>query len=481
MSPPVLPFLAATAVSLTVLAGGVGYAYTALHAAGPAAPSPAPAPPAPPPVARTPTPAKLAITGLSRAALRDTAMTTDVDTDPAWPTLCTAAPRTWAEVDSAAGVGAGAAATVTIGAWAAGRAPQIWSTLLAAGHDCPDVSVAQPTPTTLDVTDAAGKTWRLTRRGDVIAAVGASAVGSGAPTVAATISARVDAALLTSLRGVCASVDADDDDATADWGSRTPYGAHFLGRTVTSTVTVTGPVELPGWAAMIPALPSTPTWTGPAPAPVAWLAPYREPTAGDTLTGVLPTSPTTRGAPPILVDPDTLVGPPPGEEPHDASPPAPAPDTQPVTLAEQDSIGPGCGWAFTGQVPAAVDARAIAAANRAARITGYIAVNRGAADALTVAVAYPSRRRQLIEPWQRWLNYDAYTRARHDAEQAWAQARTTLEDSTYPWLVTPTPTPTPTTATPTPTPTPPPPPTPTPTAPPTPTPTATGTPTPQQS
>lgn len=167
-----------------------------------------------------------------------------------------------------------------------------------------------------------GAAMLLWRRGDVLAAV---SVPSAKPDKLAQRAAVVDVALMKALAGRCADTSSTRADA-----ARSPWTARdqFTGLTQPLTVTVDPsptPAAQPGadpvpdaWtpsplpSVSLPERPADPVWPADLPAPVASPAVPRRPT--------------------------------------------PAPVTTSVPSRVDDTVGPGCGWAFTGQVKPPYDA-----------------------------------------------------------------------------------------------------------------------------
>ncbi|MFN8168646.1 MAG: hypothetical protein U0S36_07660 [Candidatus Nanopelagicales bacterium] len=161
-----------------------------------------------------------------------------------------------------------------------------------------------------------GAAMLMWRRGDVIAAV---AVPTAKPDKLAERAAVVDAALMRALAGRCADISSTRADAArSPWTSR----EQFTGLTQPLTVTVDPsptPAAQPGadpvpdsWSptplpsVSLPERPVDPVWPADLPVPVG--------------SPVVPQRPT------------------------------PAPVTTSVPSRVDDTVGPGCGWAFTGQV-----------------------------------------------------------------------------------------------------------------------------------
>ena len=179
------------------------------------------------------------------------------------------------------------------------------------------------------------------RRGDVLAVV---AVPTSSPARLAERAVVVDSALLRALVGRCADTSSTRSDAArSPWVSR----AEFTGLTEPLTVAVEAsptPVPPPD------ALPVPDSWT-PAPLP----------------TVSIPARP---------VEPVWPIDLPlPVASPLAPQRPAPAPVSSAVPSRVDDPVGPGCGWAFTGQVAPRYDAATEAAltAARAAQAEAELA------------------------------------------------------------------------------------------------------------
>jgi hypothetical protein len=158
------------------------------------------------------------------------------------------------------------------------------------------------------------------RRGDIVASV--TTVGAS-PAGLAEAAARVDGALLAPMGGRCVTISSALSDAgRSPWVAASVQGGAFTGLTTAVPVQVT-PLPLPTPPAGVSAVPSTFV-----PTPVPSVS-YPERPADPVWPAELPTP---------LATPVTPVRP----------SPAPAVTTYPSRL--DDTVGPGCGWAFTGQV-----------------------------------------------------------------------------------------------------------------------------------
>lgn len=158
------------------------------------------------------------------------------------------------------------------------------------------------------------------RRGDVVASV--TTVGTS-PTGLAEGAARVDGALLAPMSGRCVNISSALADAgRSPWVATGFQGGAFTGLTTAVPVHVT-PLPLPTAPAGVAGVPSTYV---PTPVPSVSF-PVRP--ADPVYPADLPTP---------MATPETPVRP----------SPAPSVTTYPSRL--DDTVGPGCGWAFTGQV-----------------------------------------------------------------------------------------------------------------------------------
>ncbi len=154
------------------------------------------------------------------------------------------------------------------------------------------------------------------RRGDV---VGIVATPSSSPDGLAPAAAALDTVMLTSMNGSCASVSSTLADA-----ARSPWidGTTFTGLTNPVPVTV-APSPLP-----VPPIGVTPPPAGYSPTPLPSVSLPMRP-ADPVWPQDLPTP---------LASPSQPVF------------PVPAPTVSVVPSRADDPVGPGCGWAFTGQV-----------------------------------------------------------------------------------------------------------------------------------
>jgi hypothetical protein len=298
--------------------------------------------------------------------------------------------------------------------------------------------------------EAAMLMWR---RGDVLALV---AVPTASPARLAERAAVVDTALLAALAGRCADTSSTRADAVrSPWVSR----SEFTGLTEPLTVAVEpSPVPTPPPDVV--------------PVPDSWKA-----------TPLPSVSMPVRPAEPVW--PVDL--PPPVASPSVPSRPDPAPVSTAVAARVADPVGPGCGWAFTGQVAPVYDEATEAAltAQRAAQAEAELATLQAQwqnevvtfwrdvpayeaqaalfaayADSVeSVASAWDSITRQRERYAAAVEDYNAAVAAREQFFAAQALARSEYEAAVAQCGATPTPLPTTTpppvdpTALPTPTPT----------------------------
>jgi hypothetical protein len=256
----------------------------------------------------------------------------------------------------------GGAIGVTLQVWAfgAGQGPRALTLLEETLSECRDSARGRPSVSTPDEGAGAGRlrvssrsgdgvVWLVFQRGDVLAAVTASDLSGAAPTsLAAEIASRVDGILEAELAGVCPDQAAPESDA-----ARNPYGSlpyEPFAREVVLTAPVFPDSLLP------PEVPE-PSFAVPAPRSFPDLAPRSRRT-------LAPATPAAPGQPPVaartevvvsgpapsLVDPSAISRP----EPYVTSPPTEPerpefPDGVVAGIPLADEVGPGCGWAFTGQ------------------------------------------------------------------------------------------------------------------------------------
>jgi hypothetical protein len=231
---------------------------------------------------------------------------------------------------------------VTLSAYTAGQGAVAfagWTTLLGScGHGVARYAASTPTTDALTawVSPAAGRTGAASlmwRRGDVVASVSTTGVS---PAGLAPAAAQVDTALLTAMGGRCAVVGSTLADA-----ARSPYIGReaFTGLTVPVMVSVSAsPTPRPP-----PGVTPVPTTYSPDPLPsVSFPSRPEDPVWPIDLPAAVP------------------------------SPVQPVQPTQPPSVIAvpsriDDAVGPGCGWAFTGQVKPAFDAatEAVQAESRA--------------------------------------------------------------------------------------------------------------------
>ncbi len=134
---------------------------------------------------------------------------------------------------------------------------------------------------------------------------------------------------------------------------------------------------------------------------------------------------------PRLIDPPTII-PPAGERPP-AAPPAtvPAPEVAIAYFAREDTVGPGCGWAFAGTVPPVFDPT-LPGKELESRIDGAFATEAGnlaswlvySLDARTYAPEDAATRAAL----EAWGKYDAaFTKATTAWDAALAKRQASLD------------------------------------------------------
>ena len=265
--------------------------------------------------------------------------------------------------------------------------------------------------------------WSIRRRGDVLVSLTATAFTPAAWLDAAT--AAVDTRLAALLTGTCASQDEQPAVALTN-----PYAAGVAYQPHTVPVTLTGPT----YAAPAEPAPEVPLQvTLPTPVPHPELAPPRLAPVSqwlDTNQDGVPDTPVplaqaTRGSAPVYADPQLLRIPAglvtsPPVEPSRPSVPTPLVIQTPAP----DPTGPGCGWAFTGQVAPHEDAAALA---RQAQVDVEQGLVELAAAQAAYQVAVTSWGR--LEPAYRtqhasYVAYQTVVRALQDAQAQQSQAQT---------------------------------------------------------
>jgi hypothetical protein len=222
---------------------------------------------------------------------------------------------------------------LTVSAYTAGSgavAIRDWAARLGSCATAPVLVSAPGVPTTdafvATLPAAGGETGATAifwRRGDVVAVLAvASATAPGMPALAA----QVDPALVTALTGVCV-----DQASTVTDGVRSPWVARegFLGLTAPVRVT-TAPSPTPVPPAGITPVPVT--W---APSPLPSIS-YPQRPADPVWPTDLPTGGLASPVAPVVL--------------------LPAPTLSLVPSRLDDPVGPGCGWAFTGQSAPPFDA-----------------------------------------------------------------------------------------------------------------------------
>ncbi|MGV8910701.1 MAG: hypothetical protein ACOH1Y_17125, partial [Propionicimonas sp.] len=208
--------------------------------------------------------------------------------------------------------------TVTVSAYGAGQGAVAFNALQAQvnSHCANRNGTAYMVSSTGTGTDAAtawvnrsgtSTTAFFWRRGDLVAMV--AATGHGVPM---RIVKEYDARIAAALQGVC-----ETTDSVAGDGTRSPYAssAGFTG------LTVNRPVGLPAGVTAPPKI----STDAPTPVPVVTLP---DAPADPYWPAALPSPVPAPTPPPVLAYPTLTVN---------------------VPVRAQDNLGPGCGWAFTGQ------------------------------------------------------------------------------------------------------------------------------------
>ena len=220
------------------------------------------------------------------------------------------------------------------------------------------------------------------RRGDVIAIV---ATTSSSRSGLASLAAAADPLLVSALTGVCANIASTVADA-----ARSPWVARDQFTGLTAPVTVTNAPS------PTPAPPQ-----GVTPVPTTW-SPTPLPSVSYPVRPADPVYP---------LDLPTAVG-----SPLPPSPLAPAPVSTVVPSRLDDPVGPGCGWAFTGQVAPPYDATTEA----------QLAQGRVTEAQQTLAAAQQAWQVSIVAYWQSVGDYEAqaaayvaYEAAVRQVAQAW--------------------------------------------------------------
>ena len=296
----------------------------------------------------------------------------------------------------------GHAVTVAVRAYGAGQGMPAMRALLSRVRDCAQGGAnvgAAPAPN-LGVAAIAG--WAqpagspdrvstlLWRRGDVVASVSVA----GRPNSLPALVLDLDPVLLTRLTPVCANVHPVIIDSV-----RSPYGDRnsFQGWQVPQPVQVTSlgtpppppgvfPVPLDHTSTPLPSI-SIPV----EPAPPVW------PLALPTMV-LSPLAPT---------------------------PPGPEPTATTIPVPTQDPVGPGCGWAFTGQIAPPFDAAS-------AQVAGAAAIEGAQAQLVATQQAWDQA---VLEFWSSQGSYDstatsyvAYAAAVRTVAKAWGKITTDRDD-----------------------------------------------------
>ena len=295
----------------------------------------------------------------------------------------------------------GSQVVLTVSAYPAGAgavAMRDWAARLAVCSSAPVTvaAVAAPSPDAFVATlapapgrpGAAALFWR---HGDVVAIV---AVPSPDPRGLPALAAQADPRLVAALAGVCANLASTvADGARSPWLSRD----QFTGLASPIAVT-TSPVPTPAPPPGVTPVPAT--WS-PAPLPSVSIP-------------VRPADP---------VWPADL--PPAVPSPSPPSPLAPAPLVSVVPSRLDDPVGPGCGWAFTGQVAPPFDAGTEA-------VLAQTRVTQAQQD---LAAAQQDWQVAVLDYWQSVADYQAsasaysaYVASVGQVAQAWDRITTQRQD-----------------------------------------------------
>lgn len=245
------------------------------------------------------------------------------------------------------------------------------------------------------------------RRGDVLGLVSfqtggrAGNIGTVNPVVG-----EYDTRLIQALAGVCVETDSEVRDA-----ARSPYvnPAAFTGLTLARPVGMPTPVDgkLPDGsvAPQVPAL-----------VPL----PFPQPALDTPRVPELPRRP---------ADPVTPAqAPEPRQRPEPPTVPSPAPTATQVPERVQDKTGPGCGWAFTGQIPPKFDQAKATAELKAAESKAQVALFAGKIAYINAQNGYQTQYgayKQQVE------EFSAYAAEVQRTRDSWLKIQ--QERDTYYW------------------------------------------------
>jgi hypothetical protein len=249
----------------------------------------------------------------------------------------------------------------------------------APGSPTPDAFVAS-SPAAGGVRGATAIFWR---RGDVVAVIAVAMSGASGMTA---LAAQVDPALATALVGVCANPQSTVADAVrSPWVERDAFAG------LTAPVRVTAaPSPTPVPPAGVTPVPST--WS---PTPLPSIS-YPQRPADPIWPSDLPTGGVASPVPPAVL--------------------LPAPTLSVVPSRLDDPVGPGCGWAFTGQSAPPFDAatEAVLAQGRVAQATENLAAAQVAWQASIVGYW------QAVAAYSgQATSYTAYAAGVRDVATAW--------------------------------------------------------------
>lgn len=369
---------------------------------------------------------------------------------PSGPGAVVARARSWSQVSGPLPRQLSRSITVSLHAYSAGAGAVAFDRLVETVSRCPGawygyrgdlgveaISVGAPV--------VGAVVWRL---GDVVAVVAGQTRNQAMPVSELAQPAReIDQRLQVALAEVCVDV-----EATSEQASRSPLvdRGHYTGLRVPRTVTLPSPAATQDSSGVSPSVSPVPIPAPEIPLPEVTL-PHR------------PADPVT---------PSTLPSPVPRPTPPAA--PSPAPTATTVTEQIEDTAGPGCGWAFTGQATPRFDAvqaaREFAEARKAAleklerqwqqweqaKQEYYVAY----ADYVKQAEAYQRYAQQVKEVAAAWREiqqerdayeqvlraYEAAVEAREKFLAEQAEAQRVWREALQACQATPTPSPAPTPA-----------------------------------
>lgn len=396
-------------------------------------------PPVPPVIA-------VALTNADKA-VKDTAVTilgqdgTKADPVATTPTICGQTMNEWFTAEGANSANDSENSAVTVAAYTAGKASQVYANLEKGAKTCTDVNTTSGKDVfTATVSNSSvNRVIGVKRLGDVLLAANVASFNGNAESNVTDLLSKGTGVINSKLLNICA----DPGSNTTDTTGRDPFQKNYKGYQPAIKITLDTPSQpIPAEVlAAVASLPTDPTWKAPEATLHSELAPYVSPTYGDTIDSAK------RQNAPKYVDPNNIPTPS-GTEPKSkpAKPKEPATPAASVTttLPAEDKIGPGCGWEFTSRTAPKVDTEQIQQDSARQTLNTLGALNRAAGVNLVTSLTYPGAQRGWADQMIIWNNWQKYRQTSAVASEAAERAQEIYEASLQEWtkpLPTPKPTP----------------------------------------